>query len=85
MLKRIPTKLSVEIYRTTKFRLAATSSLQDEITTILLPGFRCSVKDIFQLARHTSNLRSATGTQTMGIATPVGHREQESFSKHLAA
>ena len=41
-----PAKLAIEIYRTSKLKLVATLRLKDEITTPLLPGFRCSVRSI---------------------------------------
>jgi Uma2 family endonuclease len=37
---------TVEIYRSQRFRLAATLGLEDEITSPLLPGFRCAVREI---------------------------------------
>ncbi len=43
-----PEELSIDVYRGAEFRLAATLGIQDEISTALAPGFRCSVKDILQ-------------------------------------
>ena len=41
-----PQKLTIEIYRTTRFKLAATLNIKDDVTTPLLPGFRCSATEI---------------------------------------
>jgi Uma2 family endonuclease len=38
----------VEVYRTARMKLVATLSLQDDVTTSLLPGLRCSVGDVFR-------------------------------------
>jgi len=43
-----PEKLAIQIYRTSKLRLVATLGIKDEITTPLLPGFRCFVRDILR-------------------------------------
>jgi Uma2 family endonuclease len=36
----------IEIYRTARLRLVATLGIKDELTSPLLPGFRCPVKAI---------------------------------------
>lgn len=41
-----PEKRAIQVYRTSKLRLVATLGLRDEITTPLLPGFSCKVKEI---------------------------------------
>jgi Uma2 family endonuclease len=41
-----PAKLAIQIYRTSKLRLVATLGLRDTITTPLLPGFSCKVREI---------------------------------------
>jgi Uma2 family endonuclease len=43
-----PQKLTVQIFRTARLRLTATLGVRDVLSTPLLPGFRCSVKEIFQ-------------------------------------
>lgn len=43
-----PQKQTIEIYRTTRLKLVATLSVGDDLATPLLPGFGCSVKEIFQ-------------------------------------
>lgn len=43
-----PHKKAIQIYRSSKLRLAATLTKQNEITTPLLPGFHCQVRVIFQ-------------------------------------
>ena len=43
-----PHKATIQVYRSPKLRLAATLTKKDEITTPLLPGFRCRVRVIFQ-------------------------------------
>ena len=43
-----PQKRRIEVYRTTRLKLVATLGIRDEITTPLLPGFRCLVKDILR-------------------------------------
>jgi len=43
-----PAKRAVEIYRTARLKLVRTLGLKDEITTALLPGFRCRVADLFE-------------------------------------
>jgi Uma2 family endonuclease len=42
-----PSKLAIQVYRTSKLRLVATLGVRDEITTPLMSGFRCSVGEIF--------------------------------------
>lgn len=42
-----PGKRAVDIYRTARLKLVGTLGLNDEITTPLLPGFRCRVGDLF--------------------------------------
>jgi Uma2 family endonuclease len=39
-------KKAIQVYRTSKLRLVANLGRRDEITTPLLPGFSCSVKEI---------------------------------------
>ena len=41
-----PSKLAIQIYRTSKLRLIATLGVRDDVTTPLMPGFRCSVGEI---------------------------------------
>ena len=41
-----PEKRALQVYRSTKLRLVATLGLRDEITTPLLPGFNCKVREI---------------------------------------
>lgn len=41
-----PEKLVIQVYRSTKLRLVATLGIRDEITTPLLPGFACKVREI---------------------------------------
>jgi Uma2 family endonuclease len=36
----------IEVYRTARLRLVTTLGMRDELTSPLLPGFRCLVKDI---------------------------------------
>jgi Uma2 family endonuclease len=43
-----PSKRTIEIYRTARLKLVSTLHRQDEVTTSLLPGFRCPVKSILQ-------------------------------------
>lgn len=43
-----PQRLTVQIFRTARLKLTATLSVRDVLSTPLLPGFRCSVKEIFQ-------------------------------------
>jgi Uma2 family endonuclease len=43
-----PQKRAIEVYRTQRFRLAATLGLKDQLTSPLLPGFRCAVREIFK-------------------------------------
>jgi len=43
-----PQVQTVEIYRTRSFRLAARIGLKEEITSALLPGFRCAVREILE-------------------------------------
>ena len=42
-----PERLVIEIYSTARFKLVKTLGIDDEVTSPLLPGFHCSVKDIF--------------------------------------
>jgi Uma2 family endonuclease len=41
-------KANLQIYRSAKLRLTATLTKKDELTSPLLPGFNCRVRDIFQ-------------------------------------
>ena len=41
-------KATIQIYRSGKLRLAATLTRKDKLTSPLLPGFNCRVRDIFQ-------------------------------------
>jgi Uma2 family endonuclease len=41
-----PEKKAIQVYRSSKLRLVATLGLRDEITTPLLPGFHCKVREI---------------------------------------
>jgi len=41
-------KATIQIYRSAKLRLTATLSKKDKLTSPLLPGFNCRVRDIFQ-------------------------------------
>jgi Uma2 family endonuclease len=43
-----PQKLTVQVFRTARLKLTATLGVRDVLSTPLLPGFRCSIKDIFQ-------------------------------------
>jgi Uma2 family endonuclease len=43
-----PSKRTIEVYRTARLKLVSTLHPKDEITTPLLPGFRCGVKSILQ-------------------------------------
>jgi Uma2 family endonuclease len=43
-----PQRLTVQIFRTARLKLIATLGGSDVLSTPLLPGFRCSVKEIFQ-------------------------------------
>ena len=43
-----PQKLTVQIFRTARLKLIATLGVRDVLSTPLLPGFRCSVKEIFR-------------------------------------
>jgi Uma2 family endonuclease len=42
-----PDNLTLEVYRGGNLTLAATLTIDDELTTPLLPGFTCKVRDIF--------------------------------------
>ncbi len=42
-----PDNLTLEVYRGDNLTLAATLTIDDELTTPLLPGFTCKVRDIF--------------------------------------
>jgi Uma2 family endonuclease len=44
-----PGQPTVDLYRTARFRLAKTLGIKDEVTTPLLPGFRCPVNDILDV------------------------------------
>lgn len=41
-----PQRHTIEVYRSQRFRLSATLGLKDHITSPLLPGFHCPVRDI---------------------------------------
>jgi Uma2 family endonuclease len=41
-----PEKRAIQIYRSSKLRLVASLGIRDEITTPLLPGFKCKVREI---------------------------------------
>jgi Uma2 family endonuclease len=41
-----PGKLAIEVYRGSRLRLVAKLGIRQEVSTPLLPGFRCSVRDI---------------------------------------
>ena len=41
-----PQKFAIQVYRSSKLRLVANLGRRDEITTPLLPGFSCRVKEI---------------------------------------
>jgi Uma2 family endonuclease len=41
-----PAKLAIQIYRSSKLKLVATLGLRDKITTPLLPGFSCTVREM---------------------------------------
>lgn len=43
-----PQRLTVQVFRTTRLKLVATLGIRDVLSTSLLPGFRCPVKEIFQ-------------------------------------
>ena len=43
-----PERSAIAIYRTSKLKLVATLGIRDQVTTTLLPGFRCSVSDILK-------------------------------------
>ena len=43
-----PEKSTIEVYRTSRLRLVATLGLRQHISTPLLPGFRCSARDILK-------------------------------------
>ena len=43
-----PERSVIAIYRTSKLKLVATLGIRGHVTTQLLPGFRCSVRDILQ-------------------------------------
>ena len=43
-----PQKATIQIYRLPKLRLAATLTKKDSITSPLLPGFSCRVREIFK-------------------------------------
>lgn len=41
-------KRAIEVYRSQRFRLAATLGVKDQLTSPILPGFECPVREIFQ-------------------------------------
>jgi Uma2 family endonuclease len=43
-----PERSAIAIYRTSKLKLVAKLGFRDQVTTPLLPGFRCSVRDILK-------------------------------------
>ena len=43
-----PQRMTVQIFRTARLKLTATLGVRDVLSTPLLPGFPCSVKEIFQ-------------------------------------
>lgn len=43
-----PQERTVQVFRTAKLKLTATLGVRDVLSTPLLPGFRCSIKEIFQ-------------------------------------
>ena len=43
-----PERSAIAIYRTSKLKLVAKLGIRDHVTTTLLPGFRCSVRDILK-------------------------------------
>jgi Uma2 family endonuclease len=43
-----PQQRTVKVFRTARFKLTATLGVRDVLTTPLLPGFRCPVKEIFE-------------------------------------
>lgn len=43
-----PQQRTVQVFRTARFKLTATLGTRDVLTTPLLPGFRCPVKEIFE-------------------------------------
>jgi Uma2 family endonuclease len=40
---------TIELYRTARFKLARTLSIDDQLTSQLLPGFCCKVSEVFEL------------------------------------
>jgi Uma2 family endonuclease len=42
-----PQQRTVQVFRTARFKLTATLGVRDVLTTPLLPGFRCPIKEIF--------------------------------------
>ncbi|HEY6329697.1 MAG TPA: Uma2 family endonuclease [Blastocatellia bacterium] len=42
-----PELLAIEVYRTARFRLARTLGIDDELSSQLLPGFRCKIAEVF--------------------------------------
>ena len=43
-----PQRQTDQVFRTARLKLTATLGVRDVLSTPLLPGFRCSVKEIFQ-------------------------------------
>jgi Uma2 family endonuclease len=43
-----PDNLTIEVYRPPRLRLTTTLGVNDEVTTPLMPGFRCSVRKLFR-------------------------------------
>jgi Uma2 family endonuclease len=41
-------KRAIEVYRSQRFRLAATRGVKDQLTSPILPGFECPVREIFK-------------------------------------
>jgi len=41
-------KRAIEVYRSQRFRLAATLGIRDQLTSPILPGFECPVREIFK-------------------------------------
>lgn len=41
-------KRAIEVYRSQRFRLAATLGMKDQLTSPILPGFECPVREIFK-------------------------------------
>jgi len=41
-------KRAIEVYRSQRFRLAATLGMKDQLTSPILPGFECPVRELFK-------------------------------------